>query len=843
MHHLTRVSALLLAAYACSTAQAASEADASASASVASASKSTLDTVVVTGRAGLQRRSKAETSYSVTTIDEEDLRFQGPTSVTESLKSVPGFWVESSGGEASGNVRARGVPVDGFGSINLLEDGVPIAHDPALGYLNADQNFRLDETISSIQVVRGGPSAIFYSNAPAGAVNYLPRPVGSKAEGLVKVGIGNDGLIRTDFWYGAPIADGWKGSFGGFYRKGAGPRDPGYDGNHGGQIRGTLVKEWGDGKISFDLKKVDDHVFFNTSLPMLTSASNGKIDAVKGFDGHYGTLAGPQTRNLTLKTATGTFDFDNNIGTYVDRTQFTTKFEQNLGGNWKFTDALRYNDTKTVRNGFFANAIQSGTAMLTSLTQQGALAAFAGAGATSLRLSYVDSPSTVFDLNGQNGNAQTIQAGLRSLTIPVRELMNDAHIAGQVDMAGKHDLTFGLYLAKVDEDFSRFSSLVLTDVRDQARLLNVDAVNAAGQVVGQVTKGGILRNGYEWANSTGKQNSTALYVSDEWQISKELRVDAGARWERLSAKGRNEITTAAKLSDGVFLDSVSGIQTGSGQYSDFDKTASRTTWTLGANYQLSKTQGLFARYTDTFRLPNISTWIGNSAASAATVGITQTMKLGEVGYKFVNDWTEQYVTFFGTRYNNVGFTNTVYNSATQSYTSQAGFGNTSTFGLELEGAFYPSDLFDIHYSATLQNAKYKNLSYQALVGGALTPLNYSGNRLIRVPATGFRIVPGVSLLDNALHLQLSYEFEGKRYADIANSVALPHYYTINASANYNIDRRQSLQFYVDNLNNSLGLTEGNPRAGEVVSGDANAPVFLARPLLGRTYRVSYMYKF
>ena len=77
----------------------------------------------MTGRAGVEQRTKEETSYSVTTIDEKKLRLQGPTSVTESLKSVPGFWVEASGGEASGNVRARGVPVDGFGSITLLLDG------------------------------------------------------------------------------------------------------------------------------------------------------------------------------------------------------------------------------------------------------------------------------------------------------------------------------------------------------------------------------------------------------------------------------------------------------------------------------------------------------------------------------------------------------------------------------------------------------------------------------------------------------------------------------------------------------------------------------------------------
>ena len=139
---------------------------------------SSFEEVVVTGRAGVDQRTKEETSYSVTDIDQERLRMQGATSVTESLKSVPGFWVEASGGEASGNVRARGIPVDGFGSITLLEDGIPVQQDPALGYLNGDQAFRLDETIDRIEVVRGGPSSIFYSNAPAGAVNYISRQVG-----------------------------------------------------------------------------------------------------------------------------------------------------------------------------------------------------------------------------------------------------------------------------------------------------------------------------------------------------------------------------------------------------------------------------------------------------------------------------------------------------------------------------------------------------------------------------------------------------------------------------------------------------------------------------------------
>jgi outer membrane receptor protein involved in Fe transport len=89
-----------------------------------------LDNVVVTARSGVESRTKAETSYSITTIDEDRLRMQAPTSVTEAVKSVPGFWVESSGGEASGNIRARGIPVDGYGSVTLLEDGIPCSTTP-----------------------------------------------------------------------------------------------------------------------------------------------------------------------------------------------------------------------------------------------------------------------------------------------------------------------------------------------------------------------------------------------------------------------------------------------------------------------------------------------------------------------------------------------------------------------------------------------------------------------------------------------------------------------------------------------------------------------------------------
>src|SRR5882724_6030857 len=324
-------------------------------------SQSTADfqEVIVTGRSGVEQRTKEETSYSVTTIDQKKLRLQGPTSVTESLKSVPGFWVEASGGEASGNVRARGVPVDGFGSITLLEDGMPVQHDPALGYLNGDQAFRLDETIDRIEVVRGGPSTVFYSNAPAGAVNYIPRRVSDHAEGVFKYTVGDYGLNRIDAWYGAPVGD-WKLSMGGFYRYDDGVRDPGFHGDNGGQFRVSLARDFDGGKVSFDIKRLDDSVALDLGIPMRTY-SDGKIRAAPGFDGNYGTIAGPETELVRMKTASGSdvqgpdFLFDNTLGTQVKRTQATLNFEYEFADNYTLSDRARYDDTGTVRNGVFPN--------------------------------------------------------------------------------------------------------------------------------------------------------------------------------------------------------------------------------------------------------------------------------------------------------------------------------------------------------------------------------------------------------------------------------------------------------------------------------------------------------
>jgi len=284
---------------------------------------------------------------------------------------------------------------------------------------------------------------------------------------------------------------------------------------------------------------------------------------------------------------------------------------------------------------------------------------------------------------------------------------------------------------------------------------------------------------------------------------------------------------------------TSNIMTGTGQFAHFDQKFDKIGWTLGANWQFNRESGLFARYTPTFRLPNLSSYITSPTATP----VTQTMDLGEIGYKFANRWMSAYATAFWTKYDNVGFSNYVFNLLGQSSTVQQGYADTQTTGLELEGGFYPLTWFDVTFTATLQDPKYKGLRYTELVGGAPVLRDFVDNQLIRVPKTSIRVVPGLNLLDRRLRVQVAYEYEDPRYVDTANSVRLPSYDVWNASAQYAVTDSLTMFGYIDNIGNSLGLTEGNPRAGELQSTDALANTFIARPLLGRQYRLAMMYRF
>ena len=133
--------------------------------------------------------------------------------------------------------------------------------------------------------------------------------------------------------------------------------------------------------------------------------------------------------------------------------------------------------------------------------------------------------------------------------------------------------------------------------------------------------------------------------------------------------------------------------------------------------------------------------------------------------------------------------------------------------------------------------------FTQVVNNTPVPLDFTGNQLVRVPEISFRVIPGFNLLGNRLRVQFPIEYYGDRFADAANSVKLPSYRVFSAALRFDLSRALTFHVNVDNIDNEIGLTEGNPRTGQFQSGDAGARYYIARPILGRSYRAALTYHF
>lgn len=795
-----------------------------------------LEEVVVTGRAGVEEIRKVEVSYAITTIDGESLRMDAPLGVADALGSVPGFWVESSGGEASANIRVRGIPEEGFSAVGMEEDGLPVQHDPGLGWLNADQSFRLDDTIDRIEVVRGGPASMFSSNAPGGVVNFITRKPSDVAGGNLKVESSDYGLRRVDGWYSLPAGD-WRLGFGGFYREDDGVRDPGYTANKGGQARFAISRTFESGSVDFNVKRIDDRVIFYTGLP-LTYDNDGDVVGVPGIDEHFGTLSGPDTRRVTLRNASGTFPLDIDRGTDVELTQYTLKFEYQLPGDWQLRNGTRYRESDSSRIGLFPNSVVTGQSRLdsirASLNVPGGLII---PGATDVQLRYVNAPNEVFNVVNQNGNGLITDGSLRQVRVPLEELLNDLRVMRNFEIGDQqHDIAIGLYVAKVDEEFQRYSANSLIDIRDNARLLNLVAVDAAGNPVATITENGITRYGSEFANGEGESMTKALYFSDEWSINEQWRIDLGARYEQVDVEGSVERSAGRNLGlPGIADDN---ILTGTGVYDRFDTDFDDFGWTAGVNWQFADSMGVFARYTSTFRLPSVGDYITN----AFSTPVIRTMDFIEAGYKYDADRFSLYATVFQTNYDKFRFGDRVFNSVTGNYDEVNVFTDTETLGVELEGTINASEWLAIGFSATWQDPEFGDFVQTQLVNGQPQTFDFTGNRLLRVPEVSYRVTPTFKLAE-AVRFEVDYQYFGDRYADAANALKLPSYDVLSANLRWSPIERMAIYVRGENLLNEVGLTEGNPRAGTFISGEANSPFFIARPIYGRNFRFSLTWDF
>ena len=134
-------------------------------------------------------------------VSDQQLQQWGPLTTDDKLRQVPGFSLLRRSGSQTANPTSQGVSLRGLGASGasralVLVDGVPI-NDPFGGWVywaRAPQ-----ASLSEVQIVPGGVSALYGNDALGGVVNMETRPA-VETDGNIQVSYGNEN---------SPMGSGW----------------------------------------------------------------------------------------------------------------------------------------------------------------------------------------------------------------------------------------------------------------------------------------------------------------------------------------------------------------------------------------------------------------------------------------------------------------------------------------------------------------------------------------------------------------------------------------------------------------------------------------------------------
>lgn len=781
--------------------------------------------VIVSGRRGTMVQGELERSYSASHLDAVELARRPPQSLAELLSSLPGLWVDTSAGVAANTIRVRGIPLDGYQAIAVQEDGLPVQHD-TLPWTDIDQFVRPDLMIESSDYVRGGPSAIFASNAPGGVLNLRTRAPRDRPGGEMRATTTDYGLIRFEGYATGPVGDGWRVIAGG-----SATRDPTVrriaSTLGGGQFRVRADHDLGDGgQLSLAVHGLDDDTLNISSFPMLYA--RGRITVLPGFDPRRGSFFGPELDRLRF-AALGERPLGHN-----NRNRMVTPslaWTQPFGGG-VLTLRAHYRASRTERYALSSSggAVPAAQAMADALPRL--TAAFPATAQVSLRHASDGSAFTPLP-----GNERVIMLNPVAADTRLNEGMIDLSYAHALEAAGHHDLTLGLYAVGYLWDFRRAVARVLLEAREQGRRLDLVALDAGGRVLGRATDNGLLSTGSTYEAVRGRQHMIAFYAADEWQLAPRWRLDWGLRHERAALSAMVERPMIIDGGDPTTL-ADDRIAVGSGLWDARSKRIARTAATLALHWRASDRLGGFARATRAMRLPDPGVFrIGGSDDARAL-----TIEQAELGLIWRQGTTGLDATLFASRFPDIALPDLSLDPATGAVRVGAYQAAARTIGLEVGAGAAPLPGLSLRATVTWQDPRLQSYRIASLTGGTLTVTDLSGRIPRRVPRIMASLSASAALPGTGVTLDGDVSAMGRRYADDANSLALPGFALVGLGAAWDPAEKLTLRLRATNLFDRIAIMQGDALGGEVQAGD-NGGVVTVRAQQGRVVSFSADWRF
>jgi outer membrane receptor protein involved in Fe transport len=778
-----------------------------------------LEEVVVTARARPQ--TKLRSSVSVTSLDPATIAQSAPSSAADILRDVPGIRAEASGGEGNANIAVRGLPVATGGSkyAQFQEDGLPILEFGDIDFATADTFLRADANIARLEVVRGGSASTFTSNAPGAVFNFISK-TGDVAGGSLSTEQGlTYGEHRYDFDYGAPLGDGWKFHIGGFYRNGQGPRTSDQESEQGGQIKGNVTKTFDRGFVQLNFKYLNDDSPAYLPVPLLITGNpkNPHISSLPGFSVQDGTFLSPYfatdtyyDHNGQVKTASltdGYHSVDAAIGGEVN---------YDLFDGFKLDDKFRYARIYGDFVGVYPATVESASSLATAI---------GGPGAT---LRYATGPmigTSITDPAGLGGNGLLSQNTLFNTTLNnLDNFTNDFKFTKTVDGGdyGRFDFAAGFYHSdqNIVEDWHWNSYLETVQGKD-ASLVNV--VNAAGK---QVTLGGNTGYNAGFGFCCARfydlhYTTNAPYVSGTWQEGP-WNFDASLRYDFAGASGSYTGGGAQQMlaTGNAMVPTLPGVLVDPATALPVNYTKGYVSYSFGLNYLIDPSLAVFVRGSQGGRanaerilfgagvLPN------GSVSQDVAIDIVQQV---EGGVKWRSDYVNLFATGFyaNTAETNYDVTNRIQPLVSATYKAE---------GLEIQA--------NVHYG-DFQVALGGTYTHSRIVADQIAPADV-GKVPQRQADFVFQITPGYYA--QSWNAGVNIIGTTDSYADDANTLVMPGYTEVNLFANYFVRPNIRLSFNMNNVFNTIGLTEIDnlPNAQGVAT---------ARSINGRTAKVGLQVTF
>lgn len=800
-----------------------------------------MEEVVTTGVAN--ERSKIESSVAITTVSAKGISDYAPRGAADLMKVIPGFYIESSGGEGNGNGFARGIPQPGgFRYMQFQEDGLPVFEYGDLMFGNTDILFRVDASVDRLESVRGGSASILTSNAPGGIVNLISRTGGPSFSGQIKQTVGLDYRhSRTDISFGGPLGNRFRYHVGGFYRADDGIRNTGFTANQGGQVKGNLTYLLDNGHLRLNFKYLDDKTAAYLPIPLQGETGSDEIgnDEIPGFDANFGTLQSVDFMRLNATTPNGTeVNEDLDVGMSPNVRSIGGELLFDLGDGWTLRDDFNRSVIEGEFNGIFP--FSGGPFNFNDLASD----VFGLDASAPLEVSFArgfraGQPLTANELENITGNQLIGRHGWWAVDIPLNHFINNLQVTKtfETEGAGTHNLTAGYYFNTNEVSAVWWWHDMLVTISDESRAVNV--VDA--QTGNPLTSNGFIQYGTLYRDYRANTRINALYFNDEIRLSN-LTIDGGVRFDIGEIDGFTENTETFDYDvdgDGVITPAEQGVQYGNNVNIPFSFDYDDASWSVGANYKVNNSLAIFGRASNGHRAPADRTY-----AFGATIetedGFPPGTKLENVfQYELGAKWSSSNIGFFGTVFgsvlDDVPFTDFVTDPETGVPTAVQEFYNTLALGIEAEVVGRFRD-FSFVFNGTFQDLEYQDWVFRDADGNVT---DFDGNQIARVPKVYFTFRPSYKI--DIVNLNGTVLFFGDRYTDPGNTQKLPSYGQLNLGASVNVSNNVTLGINAVNVTNSTGLTEGNPRQG-LVRG-VTGQFFYARPILGRSIVTSASYTF